>query len=148
MLVARDLYEQAIRERTKILEASEPELARLSVGIAEKIIGMEVRTGGDVVMGVVREALADMKDREQVLIRVSPDDYHIVNADRSSLARMVEGLKDFELTIDSKVSAGGCIIETNLGNIDARLETQLNAIKTAFEQVSAGVEDADGDEPG
>lgn len=148
MISARDLYVQGIKERRKLIETTEPELARLSIQIAEKIIGLEVTTNSDVIMGVVKEALSDMKDREQVRIHVNPDDYHIVNNDRTSLMRMVEGLKDFDLTIDSKVTRGGCIIETNLGNIDARLETQLGTIQTAFERSSAGKEADDGADAG
>ena len=144
MLKARDLYVQSIKERTKLIEATEPELAKLSIKIAEKIIGLEINTSGDVIMGVVKEALSDMKDREQVRIHVNPDDYHIVNNDRTSLMRMVEGLKDFDLSVDSKVARGGCIIETNLGNIDARLETQLAAISLAFNRSSRGEEADDG----
>lgn len=147
MLQARDLYVQCIKERTKLIEDTEPELAKLSIGIAEKIIGLEVTTSGDVIMGVVKEALSGMKDREEVKIHVNPDDYHIVNNDRSSLMRMVEGLKDFELVTDNKVTRGGCIIETNLGNIDARLETQLAAINLAFGKSSKG-EEEDGTDAG
>ncbi|MGM9998754.1 MAG: FliH/SctL family protein [Candidatus Bruticola sp.] len=144
MLMARDLYVQAIKERRKLIENTEPALAKLSISIAEKIIGLEVSTNNDVIMGVVKEALGDMKDREEVRIRVNPDDYHIVNNDRSSLMRMVEGLKDFDLSIDSKVTRGGCVIETNLGNIDARLETQLGAITTAFDRSGKGEDIDDG----
>lgn len=146
MLQARDLYCQAIQERQKLIDSTEPELARLAISIAEKIIGEEIHNSGDVIMGVVKEALGDMKDREDVRIRVSPDDYHIVNADRTALSQMVEGLKDFELVIDSKVEAGGCIIETNLGNIDARLSTQLQAIRAMFERIANGEEAGDGDD--
>ena len=144
MLQARDLYVQAIKERRQLIEATEPALAKLSIDIAEKIIGLEISTSGDVIMGVVKEALSDMKDREEVRIRVNPDDYHIVNNDRSALMRMVEGLKDFDLSVDSKVARGGCIIETNLGNIDARLETQLAAIRTAFDRSANGEDGDDG----
>lgn len=147
MLQARDLYVQTVKERTKLIEATEPELANLSVSIAEKIIGLEVTTSGEVILGVVKNALSDMKDREEVKIHVNPDDYHIVNNERSALMRMVEGLKDFDLTVDNKVTRGGCIIETNLGNIDARLETQLSAIKIAFGRSSKGEED-DGSDAG
>jgi len=140
---ARDLYQQAIREREKLLASAETELARLAIKVAEKIIGQEVRSSGEVIMGVVRQALTGIKDREEVLIRVSPDDYHIVNEDRTALARMVEGLKNFELVVDSKIEAGGCIIETNLGNVDARLVTQLSAIDLAFERVTQGREEVE-----
>lgn len=146
MMQARELYVQAIKERSKLLSSAETELARLSIKVAERIIGQEVRSAGEVIMGVVRQALSGIKDREEVLIRVSPDDYHIVNEDRTALSRMVEGLKNFELVVDSKVEAGGCIIETNLGNVDARLTTQLAAIAAAFERVVQGEED-ESDEP-
>ena len=53
MLKARDLYVQAIKERQKLIADTEPALAKLSVGIAEKIIGLEVTTDNDVIMGVV-----------------------------------------------------------------------------------------------
>lgn len=145
---ARDMYQQAIRERERLLASAETELARLSIKVAERIIGQEVRSAGEVIMGVVRQALSGIKDREEVLIRVSPDDYHIVNADRTSLARLVEGMKNFELVVDGKVEAGGCIIETNLGNIDARLSTQLSAIAAAFERVVQGEEEDPADDAG
>lgn len=135
MLKARDLYVQAIKERDKLINATEPELARLSVGVAERLIGQELNSNGEFIMSVVRDALADIKDRERVIIRVAADDYHLVNADRVTFSRMVEGLKDFDLVVDSQVEAGGCIIETNLGNIDARLVTQIAAIRAAFERV-------------
>jgi flagellar biosynthesis/type III secretory pathway protein FliH len=143
---ARDLYQQTIREREKLLTSAETELARLAIKVAEKIIGQEIRSSGEVIMGVVRQALTGIKDREEVLIRVSPDDYHIVNEDRTALARMVEGLKSFELVVDSKVEAGGCVIETNLGNVDARLVTQLAAIDLAFERVTQGREEVEEDD--
>ena len=89
MLKARDLYVQAIHERDKLIDNTEPELARLSVAIAERLIGQEINSNSEFIMSVVRDALADIKDREQVIIRVASEDYHLVNADRSTFARMV-----------------------------------------------------------
>lgn len=132
-----DLYHQVIRERNKLLESAEPELARLAIQVAERIIGQEVRTNAEIVMGVVRNALSHIKDREEILIKVSPQDYHIVNEDRTLFEKMVEGLKNFEVVVDPRVERGGCIIETNLGNVDARLSTQLTAIQAAFDRVDA-----------
>lgn len=142
---AWDLYRQALRERERLLASAENELARLSIKVAERIIGQEMRTAGEAIMNVVRQALSGIKDREEVLIRVSPDDYHHVNADRTALARMMEGMKNFEVVVDGKVDAGGCIIETNLGNVDARISTQLTAISLAFERAIQGEEDDDED---
>jgi flagellar biosynthesis/type III secretory pathway protein FliH len=38
------------------------------------------------------------------------------------------------LEADETISSGGCIIETESGDVDARIETQLDIIKAAFRE--------------
>jgi flagellar biosynthesis/type III secretory pathway protein FliH len=52
---------------------------------------------------------------------------------------MAEGVKHIEFLADEKVIAGGVLIETNTGIVDARLETQLVEIaKNLLEVASNG----------
>ncbi len=133
---AKNLFNQLINERRKILESIEPELAKLSISIAEKIIGEEIKTNPDVVISVVRQAMSKLKSREEVTIKVNPDDLDHVRANRDVFATLVEGVKELEIIADPRVDRGGCLIETNLGNTDARIKTQLAAIELAFKNVS------------
>jgi flagellar assembly protein FliH len=55
-----------------------------------------------------------------------------VRASREDLIAMVDGIRNIEIVDDRRVDAGGCVIETNGGTIDAKLDTQLNEIGAAL----------------
>jgi len=141
---ARNVLQQTVKERERILSRSETEIAGLAIRVAERIISCEVTTNHDVVVNMVKTALERVKDREQVQIRVNPQDYEVVRANREVFAALVEGLRNLEISQDPRVERGGCIIETNLGNVDARISTQLAALELAFR----GVEKHHGPESG
>jgi len=44
----------------------------------------------------------------------------------------VESGKTLVFREDDTVKVGGCVVETDIGTIDAQLDTQLNAIKKAL----------------
>ena len=43
--------------------------------------------------------------------------------------RMVENVKSVTVVEDSSVDKGGCVIETDFGQIDARISSQLHEIE-------------------
>lgn len=133
---AKNLITQLVREREQVLNIVEPELARLSVSIARKIIGEELQINRDTVLNIVKSAMQKVKSSEEVTIKVNPDDLDYVNENKDVFSRLVEGLKSLEITSDPRVDRGGCMIETNLGSADARVSTQLEAIELAFKSVS------------
>jgi len=135
---SKNLLTQIIRERENILNSIEPELAKLSISIAEKIIGEELTTNRDTVINIVKNAMSKIKAREEVVIKVSPDDLEYVQEKKEIFARLVEGLKELNVTSDPRVDRGGCLIETNLGNADARISTQLATIELAFKNLETG----------
>ena len=49
---------------------------------------------------------------------------------------MLDGVKSLSIIEDSNIEPGGCIIETNLGFIDARISTKIKAIEEALEKTS------------
>lgn len=135
---AKKLINQIITERQKVLEAAEPELASLSIDIAKKIIGAEIETNPEVTMNVVKEAVSKMKSREQVTIKVHPDDLEHVQENRDVFMAIIEGIRELTIETDNRVDRGGCLIETNLGNTDARISTQIGAIELAFKRAETG----------
>lgn len=137
---ARKVLEQTIKQRQMILKSIEPEVAKLSISIAERIIQSQVSINQDIVLNLVRSALEKLKDREDVVIKVSPDDLEHVRSKKATFGRLVQGVKTFDIVGDAGVERGGCIIETNLGNVDAMISTQLAAVQVAFEEVAGGDE--------
>lgn len=115
-----DFYEQA-----------EPETIRLVMAIAEKVIGRLVEEHRDVVVGVVRQAL-ERAIGDRITVRLHPEDYKTVTAEEGTFREVVDRTRRLTFREDESIARGGCIVETEVGTIDAQLETQLKAIRKAL----------------
>lgn len=127
----------AIKARKKIIKDSEAEILRLALKSAEQIIRSEVSLHRDVCLNIVSEAINRVSDREQVIIRVNREDAEFIKQHKDRLSGIVDGIKSFSILEDNQIEPGGCVIETNLGYIDARINTKLTAIEEAFEKIQA-----------
>jgi flagellar assembly protein FliH len=123
---------QSIREqRELVLQRAEPELVRLAMAIAERIVHTELTTNANVVVENVRSALTRILSREVVTLRVNPADHEIIRAQRDAIhaASDVEHLRIVE---DQRVDRGGVIVETEAGTIDAKIATQIMEARRAI----------------
>ncbi|MBR0519350.1 flagellar assembly protein FliH, partial [bacterium] len=127
---------QAIKERELLIRSIEPEMARLSVRIAEKIMRYQIDIDQGAVVNMISSALETLKQREEIVVKVNQEDYYYAKEKKSVFASMVEGLKKLDVVVDSGVDRGGCIIETDLGNIDARISTQIHTLELVFDKVA------------
>ena len=129
-----------------MLAAAEPELVRLAMAIAERIVHTEVANNRQVIVENVRAALTRLVSREVVTLRVNPVDHETIRQYRDDIveASDVEHLRIVE---DQRVDRGGVIIETDAGTIDAKIATQLREAKRAILTDEAIALDTDDIEP-
>jgi flagellar assembly protein FliH len=109
----------------------------LALGIAKKIIKKEVLTDEDIVMRVIIDALdtlMNLRKPETLVVRVNPEDLAIVEGSLSGLKSVLSGVDEFSIEADPNVARGGCALETNLGCVDAQIETQLDAVEKSLLQ--------------
>lgn len=132
---AFETLNNAIKERKKIIKDSEPEIARLSLKIAEEIIRREVGQDKEIIMNIIIDALSKISDRENVIIRVNNDDSEYIKKNKDKISGMLDGIKNISIMEDLNIESGGCVIETNLGYIDARINTRLALIESAMKKV-------------
>jgi flagellar biosynthesis/type III secretory pathway protein FliH len=71
-------------------------------------------------------------------VRVHPDDVAAVTVRRDALAARAPAGAALDIVADEAVGRHGCVIETALGRVDARLETQLAALERALLEESHG----------
>lgn len=129
-----------IREiRTNVLDDVERDLLKLSVRIAEKIIGKELAADKRTVTNIVSTALKHARQREKVTVSVNPSDLAAISEESEKFSSS-ERIRILDFVADPSVPAGGCVIETEVGKIDARLETQLKVIENALISQAAGGE--------
>ncbi len=134
---AMETLNQAVKERKKIVHDAESEILRLALKVAEQIIRSEVSLHRDVCLNIVSEAISRISDREQIIVKVNREDAEYLKRYKDRLAGMMDGVKSFSIIEDSAIEPGGCVIETNLGFIDARIATKLKSIEEAFNKVAA-----------
>ncbi|MDR0418556.1 MAG: HrpE/YscL family type III secretion apparatus protein [Puniceicoccales bacterium] len=113
----------------KYLESS---IAGLVVKALQRIIGEVDRR--ELIVDIVRQALKAVKNQNEAVLKVSPQDSQVV---RDNLKKILsDGIVDYlEVVADSRLKPGTCILETDLGVVDASLDIQMEAIVGAFKQV-------------
>ena len=132
---ALETLNQAVIERKKIIKDAEGEVLRLALKVAEQIIKSEVSLHRDVSLNIVSDAISRVSDREQVIIKVNREDLENIKKYKDRIGSIVDGIKSLSIVEDSAVEPGGCVIETNLGYVDARISTKIAAIEEAFRKV-------------
>jgi len=121
--------------RKTIITKSEEQVVKLAVAIAEKIIGQEVATRKDVILGVLREALKNISETDGMKIRINPHDFHYMMEAKKDFLQSFDGARNLVFEEDMSIKRGGAVVETMFGEVDTRLENQLKEIKTALLQL-------------
>ncbi|MBI2876002.1 MAG: hypothetical protein HYY20_03900 [Candidatus Tectomicrobia bacterium] len=128
----RQLLEEVGSLRQRIWEKSESDLVALSLAIAKGILHREVALDGEVIVRVAREALKNVAAGEWVKIRVNPADLEALTAHRDQLLDPSDGARGLQIEEDSSIARGGCLVESSLGEVDARIERQMEILETAL----------------
>jgi flagellar assembly protein FliH len=123
------IINSAIEKRSEIIDESETQLINLVLQISQKVVKVISENQKNVVVNNVIQALRKLKTRNDVVIRVNLEDVNLASDHVKDFMRMVENVKSITVVEDSSVDKGGCVIETDFGEIDARISSQLNEIQ-------------------
>jgi type III secretion protein L len=115
-----------------MIKATEPEIVKLAVRVAERIIGAELATHDETILRIVAKAVEQLRQSKELVIRANPDDVEVLRREKRKLLEHIGRLKDIAFREDPSVARGGCIIETESGTVDAQLATQVELLERAL----------------
>jgi len=121
---AEDLH--SLKE--KVVRESEDELVKLIMMVARKVILREVSIDRRILSDVVQAAIEGLSERDEIIIRLNPDDYALVTTSREDYLRKELLTDRMQLKPDSSVLPGSCQIDTEMGTINAGIDAQLDEI--------------------
>ena len=126
----KSLIEGLSEEMNKRLSDSEDAIVEVVSASIAKIVG-DVMLTPEGVVGVVRNAIDQLTQRGKLIVRVSPEDFELLEAERKTL---LDGLDEtfVEMVPDGRVKLGGCLLETESGGLDGRLEVQLQRLNAVL----------------
>jgi len=124
----RGLVDMAGIERHKIISSAEPEIVRLAMGIAERVLHQQIALDRGVVVEMAKAAIARLVDRESITVRVNPADLEGMRGHRDDVLALGD-VKSMRIIEDQRVDRGGVVVETEAGTIDAKIQTQISEAK-------------------
>jgi len=129
-------YTQTLEElkglRRTLLTGSEREVVRLSLEVAKKVVKREVSIDEELILALVKVALSRLSDQSVMTVRVNPKDCKSILHFRESPGHRDSWHDGIKLVEDPLITRGGCLIETDSGVIDARVEEQFREIEKGF----------------
>lgn len=120
--------EEISRLKKTILANSTQDMLRLVMAISRKVIQRETLMRDDIIQTVVRQALQASIKSEEFHIKVNPDDFALVNEKKPLFLTSISGLNNITFEADPEISKGGCLIESDVGQVDATIEAKLDEI--------------------
>ncbi|MCL2029119.1 MAG: HrpE/YscL family type III secretion apparatus protein [Deltaproteobacteria bacterium] len=87
---------------------------------------------------VVRQSLALVRGQKQVVLRVSPLDEEAIKARLADILSEYSSIAFVDVQADGRLGRGACILQSDMGIIDAGVETQIRAIVNTLEKKRKG----------
>ncbi|MGA0583447.1 MAG: HrpE/YscL family type III secretion apparatus protein [Castellaniella sp.] len=110
----------------------ENEMVDLVMSAVRKVVdGFDDR---DKVMIVVRNVLAVVRNQKHMTLRLHPDDVEVVRARINDILADYPGVGYLDLLADARLAQGACILESEIGMVEASLEGQIAALQGAFQR--------------
>jgi len=108
----------------------EREVVRLALAVAKKLVYREINIDPTIIHTLVRVALERFSGKSAVTVRLSQPDYEYMTRRYEDLSR-TEG-REIIFEPDKSITQGSCIIQTETGDIDARIEEEFHEVENAF----------------
>lgn len=100
---------------------------QLSVQIAEKIIRREIEKDSPIIK-IIDESLRKLNSANEATIKLHPSDFNLVQSHLALISSKLSSL-NIRIEADERIEKGGCLIETEIGNADGRISSQIENLK-------------------
>lgn len=115
------------RDRQRFFAAAESQVVKLALAVAKKILARDAECEGLPLRASVKAALARVQDGSATILRVPEEDL-------AAWTAMFEDQTADRVTViaDERMQAGGCTLETNVGQVELGVEAQLEEVARGF----------------
>jgi flagellar assembly protein FliH len=129
-------YSDAIFElgrlKSTLYPQVEREVVKLAVEVAKKIVHREIQVDKEIIQTLVKVALSHVAEKTAVTIHLHPADYNFILERKAELSQGDQGGREISLLADKSIERGGCLVKTECGDIDARIEEEFREVERGF----------------
>ena len=133
---ARTVLEDAKRQKEEILAGAEPEIIRIAVSLAEKLINYQLIMDNDLIISLITGCLESLPGGEEVILRVSPRDEAVCLKKAEYIQGLLRKGADLRIIADEDLKPGSCRVETEESEITYILARELQTLSGKLLQLS------------
>lgn len=141
---AQSILQTAHEQKQAMINEAEPFILELSCDIARKIIDKQLTINPEWVSDMIKKILARRVDQRAITLCVAPKHYDYILDAKEDLRQVIDPQAELLIVPDNSVKDDGCIVRTDFGSLDARIDTQLSEIRTALLQIAYADAETDG----
>ena len=123
----------------RLAEQARADALEIGFRVARRVLEAELSTSPDAFFSLVRTALQRAGDSRKVAVRVHPQDLPTI---APALAKGGLGVAAASIDVvpDASLEPGDCVVDTDFGKVDGRLDTRLDELHRA----AVGAAEGDG----
>jgi flagellar assembly protein FliH len=131
-----ELERQSIAvEKEKAIAEVEPKMVEIIKNIVQKLVNSQVAVD-DTIIYLIKQGFKEIELHGDIIIKVSSEDFEYVIDNKEKLTKDVSERVNLEILKELSLQSKECIIETQMGNIDCSLGTQLNGLLKELQFIS------------
>ncbi|ODS93685.1 MAG: type III secretion system protein [Comamonas sp. SCN 65-56] len=124
---------ETVGRTVEYFAAVENDVVALVMGAVRKII--DGYDDNERVMMVVRGALSVVRNQKQMTLRVPPERLDSLRARVNELLAAYPGVGYLDMVADARLKGDACILESEIGLVEASMDGQITALEGAFRKV-------------
>jgi flagellar assembly protein FliH len=114
--------------KIQMLNFNESHLVKLMYHMASRIAHTHLENNNLAIVEIIKTSVSLAQDEEEITVRVSDEQYNFLEQLKLETKREYDFLKKIKIEPSNQVSSGGCIVETNYGEVDARVEQRTRQL--------------------
>lgn len=123
------LLVNVIQLKNELQVQNESHLIQLVYHMASRISLRQIEMDNKIVIDIMKQAMSLAQDEENITVRVSDKQFDFIeDIKKNSHSREFEFMKKIKIEGSPDIQPGGCIVETNYGEVDSRIEQRLQKL--------------------
>lgn len=131
----RVIIGRVLEKRKEVINGSEVQLIELVLLMVKRVVKVLSETQKNIIIQNISEAVRKLKQKGDIVIRVNLSDIEMASKHKYEFIRLVESVQGIEFLEDPLIERGGCVVETDFGEIDARISSQLSEIEQKIKEM-------------
>ena len=131
------VYIQKLEEEIdKVREELQKLIIPIALKVAKKIVSTELSINPENIVDIVTNTLKAVAQHKKIVLYLNKQDLETIDTNKNKIRAIFESLESLSLRERDDIEPGGCIVETEGGIINARIEDRWRSIESAMEALA------------